>query len=393
MNAPATTMAPSPPPAQPAVPIQRRPLGAFTASGAQTLGVELELQLVSTHDFDLAPQAQDLLRELKHHTGAWDVKPEITRSMIEIGTSVQREHGPLLAELRDMRAQLTRAARKLNIAIAGGGTHAFQQWSEQQIYPSERFNYIHELYGYLAKQFTIFGQHVHVGCEDGDRALWLLHALSRYVPHFIALSASSPFVQGVDTGFDSARLNSVFAFPLSGRAPFVRTWDEFGAYFEKMTSTGVVQSMKDFYWDIRPKPEFGTIELRVCDTPLSIEKAAALACYLQALCRWLREEEPFEPVEDDYLVYTFNRFQACRFGLAGETVDPKTKQRSKLRDDILRTLARIGEHALDLHAREAIALIRDSLSSGNDAGWLRAQRSSGMPLSAVVEEAALRWAS
>jgi glutamate---cysteine ligase / carboxylate-amine ligase len=364
----------------------------FTASAALTIGVELELQLVSTYDFDLAPQAQDLLRELKHHSGAWDVKPEITSSMIEIGTSIQSEHGPLLAELRDLRDQLARAARKLNIAIAGGGTHAFQQWSEQQIFPTERFRYIHELYGYLAKQFTVFGQHVHVGCENGDLALWLLHALNRYVPHFIALSASSPFVQGVDTGFDSARLNSVFAFPLSGRAPFVQSWDEFGSYFEKMTATGVVQSMKDFYWDIRPKPEYGTIELRVCDTPLTVEKAAALAWYLQALCRWLREARPFEPAEDDYLVYAFNRFQACRFGLAGEIVDPRTKRRHNLRDDILDTLARIDEHAPELCAHDARKLIHDSLLTGNDAGWLRAQRTSRLPLAAIVEQAAARWA-
>jgi glutamate---cysteine ligase / carboxylate-amine ligase len=368
------------------------PLQEFTSSEALTLGVELELQLVSTHDFDLAPQAQDLLRVLEKHTGAWDVKPEMTRSMIEIGTSIQREHGSLLTELIDLRQQLTQGARKLNILIAGGGTHAYQQWSEQQIYPSERFHYLNELYGYLAKQFTIFGQHVHVGCEDGDKALWLLHALSRYVPHFIALSASSPFVQGVDTGFDSSRLNSVFAFPLSGRAPFCLTWHEFEQYFDKMASTGVVQSMKDFYWDIRPKPEFGTIELRVCDTPLTVEKAAALACYLQCICRYLREERPFEPEEDDYLVYTFNRFQACRFGLDGEIVDPKTKQRIKLRDDILRTLAKVDEHALDLKALDASNLIRDSLFAGNDAMWLRGKRNAGMPLSEVVQAAASRWA-
>ncbi|EWS57157.1 YbdK family carboxylate-amine ligase [Methylibium sp. T29] len=363
----------------------------FTPSEPLTLGVELELQLLSTHDFDLAPQAEDLLRETAKHSGAWDIKPEITRSMIEIGSSIQRRHGPLREELRDMRNQLTRAARKLNIAIAGGGTHAYQHWSEQQIFPAERFRYISELYGYLAKQFTVFGQHVHVGCLDGDQALWLLHALSRYVPHFIALSASSPYVQGQDTGFDSARLNSVFAFPLSGRAPFVRSWEEFGGFFDKMTATGVVQSMKDFYWDIRPKPEFGTIELRVCDTPLSVDKAAALACYLQCICRQLREEKPFEPSEDDYLVYTFNRFQACRFGLDGEIVDPKTKQRSRLRDDILRTLTRLDEHALDLEALDATQLLRDSLFEGNDARWLRTQRAAMLPLPAVVEAAARRW--
>jgi carboxylate-amine ligase len=313
--------------------------------------------------------------------------------MYEIGTSIQREHAPLLAELLDMRDQVAAAARRLNIAIAGGGTHAFQHWSEQRIDPGDRFHYLSELYGYLAKQFTVFGQHVHVGCEDGDQALWLLHALSRYVPHFIALSAASPFVQGHDTGFDSARLNSVFAFPLSGRAPFVRDWDEFGAYFDKMMSTGVVQSMKDFYWDNRPKPEYGTIELRVCDTPLQVDKAAALACYLQAICRYLREERPFEPTEDDYLVYTFNRFQACRFGLDGDLVDPKTKQRQKIRDDIIRTLARIDAHALDLRALDATNLIRDSLFGGNDAAWLREQAASGLALSAVGEQAVQRWLS
>ncbi len=366
-------------------------LGAFGRSEVLTLGVELELQLLSTNDYDLIPQADDLLRVLSKHSGAWDVKPEITRSMIEIGTSIQHAHGPLLAELHDLRKQLSDGARKLNIGIAGGGTHPYQQWSSQQIYPTDRFRYLNELYGYLAKQFTIFGQHVHVGCENGDTALWLLHALSRYVPHFIALSGSSPYVQGIDTGFDSARLNSVFAFPLSGRAPFCLTWDDFGRYFDKMTSTGVVRSMKDFYWDIRPKPEFGTIELRVCDTPLTVDKAAALACYLQCICRHLLTEKPFEPEEDDYLVYTFNRFQACRFGLDGEIVDPKTKQRHKLRDDILRTLNRVDEHALDLKAIDGNNLIRESLFKGNDATELRQRRKSGLPLAAVVESAADQW--
>lgn len=356
-----------------------------------TLGVELELQIVATHDFDLVAQADDLLRETARHGGAWDIKPEITRSMIEIGSSIQTRHAGLRAELRALRDELGTAARRLNIALAGGGTHPFQHWSQQQITDSERYRYLSELYGYLAQQFTVFGQHVHLGCRDGDEALWLLHALGRYVPHFIALSASSPFVQGVDTGFDSARLNSVFAFPLSGRAPFVQSWDEFGAYFDKMTATGVVQSMKDFYWDLRPKPEFGTIELRVCDTPLTVDKAAALAAYLQCLGRQLLAERPYEPAEDDYLVYTFNRFQACRFGLQAEFVDPKTKQCGRLRDDILRTLVRLDEHALDLEALEATQLLRDSLFEGNDARWLRSRQAWGEPLAAVVEAAARRW--
>ena len=366
-------------------------LQSFAASKAFTLGVELELQIVNCHDYDLAPGAVDLLRLTSRRKLAADVKPEITSSMIELSTGVCERHHDVITQLLEVRDALVHDAARLNLRLCGGGTHAFQDWSHRRIFDTPRFRQVSELYGYLSKQFTVFGQHVHIGCTGPDQALWLLHAMSRFVPHVIALSASSPFVQGTDTGFQSARLNSVYAFPLSGRAPFALTWKEFGVYFAKMRHTGVVESMKDFYWDIRPKPEFGTIEVRVMDTPLTVERAAAIAVYLQCVARWLMRERPFEPLEDDYLAYTYNRFQACRFGLDGELVDPKTHQRVRLRDDILRTLARVDEHALDLRALDASNHVRDLLFDGNDASWLRAQRGQGRPLSAVVEAAARRW--
>ena len=110
-------------------------------------------------------------------------------------------------------------AAQLNVGLCGGGTHPFQDWSQRRIFEKPRFHEVVALNGYLSKQFTIFGQHVHIGCPSPDEALVLLHGLSHFISHLIALSASSPFVQGTDTGFQSARLNSVFAFPLSGRAP------------------------------------------------------------------------------------------------------------------------------------------------------------------------------
>ncbi|HEY5801027.1 MAG TPA: YbdK family carboxylate-amine ligase, partial [Burkholderiaceae bacterium] len=263
-------------------------LEPFTRSAALSMGVELELQLVSLSDFDLAPSSPDMLALLGRKPFPGNVTPEITESMIEINSSVHTRHDALLAELRQIRDLLVRAGETLNIGICGGGTHPFQKWTERKIYAKPRFKEVSALYGYLAKQFTVFGQHVHIGCASGDDALFLLHALNRYVPHFIALSASSPYFQGSDTLFNSARLNSVFAFPLSGRAPFMLRWDQFEHdYFARMENTGIVRSMKDFYWDIRPKPEYGTIELRVCDTPLTVDRAAALACYLQALCAML----------------------------------------------------------------------------------------------------------
>ena len=349
------------------------PLETFKASKSLTLGVELELQLVNTYDMDLSSSANDLLELLRRKPFPGVVTPEMTQSMIEIATDVQTEHGPLLGQLREIRDTLVHAGDRLNIAIAGGGTHPFQRWFEQRIFSKPRFQELSGLYGYLAKQFTVFGQHVHVGCSSPDEALFLLHSLNRYVPHFIALSASSPFSQGVDTLFDAARLNSVFAFPLSGRAPFTLSWDEFAnVYFTKMESTGVVKSMKDFYWDIRPKPEYGTIELRVCDTPLTVERAAGLACYLQSLCRHLLQRDEPAPEEDDYLVYTYNRFQACRFGLDGMMVNPKTREQISIREDILATLRVLGPHADALNAQAALDEIeRTAARDGNHASFLR----------------------
>jgi carboxylate-amine ligase len=182
----------------------------FAPSRPLSIGVELELQLLSCNDYNLASSAPDILRRVEKRAHPGEIKPEMTRSMIEINTSVQQEYSGLIEELHALRDVVSEAGRFLNVAVAGGGTHPFQHWSEQKIFDAPRFHHLSELYGYLAKQFTIFGQHVHIGCPGPDEALHLMHMLSRYIPHFIALSASSPFVQGHDTGFASARLNSVF---------------------------------------------------------------------------------------------------------------------------------------------------------------------------------------
>jgi len=373
-------------------PLAAAQLEPFRASRPLTLGVELELQLVNTHDYDLAPYSDEMLRLMNRLELPGSVVPEMTSSMIEISTGVCDSAAHVLGELTQMRDALVRCADKLNIAVVGGGTHPFQQWHRQRIYDRPRFRELSELYGYLSKQFTVFGQHVHVGCPDADAALLMLHRMSRYIPHFIALSASSPYVQGQDTQFDSARLNSVSAFPMSGRAPFTLSWDGFTAFFAKTTRTGVVKSMKDFYWDIRPKPEYGTIEIRVFDTPLTIERAAALAGLVQALAAWFLEEQPFMPAEDDYMVYTYNRFQACRFGLEAVYVDPVTGRHMPLRDHLLQTLRTLAPHAHLLGAGPAIELLaQDAERGSNDARWLRQRQARERLLAEVVRQAAERF--
>ncbi len=345
----------------------------FRSSDVLTMGVELELQILNSRDYNLARDAADLLALLDKadHPGA--VKPEITESMIELNSSIHRDHGSLLAELLQIRDVVADAATRLNVRVAGGGSHPFHKWSERRIYPTERFTHLLEVYGYLAKQFTVFGQHIHIGCPDGNSAIYLTHMLSRYIPHFIALSASSPFQQGADTSFQSSRLNTVSAFPLSGTMPFVQSWDEFAAYFEKMRGFHIVESMKDFYWDIRPKPEYGTVEIRVLDTPLTVERAALLAAYAQTLAHYVFKARPLPASADVYLVYRYNRFQACRYGLDATYIDAYTRQQVPLHQDMLQSMEVLKPHAAEIGASAALEKLRAGVTGRySDAAQLRA---------------------
>ena len=364
----------------------------FALSQPLTLGVELELQCLNTRDYDLST-ARDLLGQLVKLPCDGEVKPEITQSMIELNTGIHQRHDALLANLQALRDVMVEKAELLNVRIAGGGTHPFQLWSDQKIFKGERYEMLWQKFGYLAKQFTVFGQHVHIGCESGDEAVRLIHLMSEHIPAFVALSAASPFYQDRDTRFASSRLTTINAFPLSGTMPFVTTWSQFSEYYEQMRTLGVIESMKDFYWDIRPKPEFGTIELRVCDTPLTVDKAAALAAYAQTLALAMRNDPSREPVENVYAAYRHNRFNAARYGLAGEWIDVKTGDRCAIGQMICRTIDGLADEADTLGTRAPLdALYRSASSRLNDADALRAIWQQTRSFADVARRQADLWA-
>src|SRR3990172_3461985 len=336
----------------------------FSPSATGSIGVELELQLVRPHDLDLSREAGALLSRLEERKLAGAVKPEITESMIELNSSVHPHHDALRAELEVMREAVVKEAGVINLRVCGGGSHPFHDWTDRRIFPTERFKHIVERYGYLAKQFTVFGQHIHFGCPGGDEAVYLVHMMRRYVPHFIALSAASPYYQGEDTAFQSSRLNAVNAFPLSGHMPFVRDWAQFLEYFATMKGFGIAGSMKDFYWDVRPKPELGTIEIRVCDTPLTVGRAALLAAYAQAIAAHHLAERRLEPARAVYLVNSYNRFEACRYGLRGEMIDPYASRKKRIGEDILDTVAALLPQAGSLGSAEALAGLAGEIRRG-----------------------------
>ena len=363
----------------------------FKPNAQITIGVELELQLIDLQTYNLAMESPDLVRRLCEIAYTGEIKPEITQSMIELNSSVHQGYASLHQELCELRELIAQQARQAHIGICGGGAHPFQQWHEQRIYPAERFASLSEQYGYLAQQFTVFGQHIHLGCANGDQALTLCHAFARYLPHFIALSAASPFHQGIDTQFDCSRLTVISSFPLSGTPPWLLTWAEFEDYFAKMHRLGVVKTMKDFYWDIRPKPEYGTVEIRIADTPLTVHRAAELAAYAQLLAYYLLEHRT-ELSQDIYLTYFTNRFRAARYGFDAILIDPARELQIPLDQDMLETCEQLTTYAADLGSVEVLNQIRQSIiHRENGARWQRQQYAKLHSLNDVVQTQMALW--
>ncbi len=333
----------------------------FKPSSNVTIGTELEFQIVNPKSFALISRAKELVRNIKNSPYQTNIKPEITQSMIEINSSIHSSPDTLFTELLALRDFLLQQAEELQIAFCGGGTHPFQRWAMQKIFPTDRYRHLSQKFRYLSKRSTVFGQHIHIGCESSDDALYLTHALIRYAPHFIALSASSPYYQGVDTGYASSRVTVFNSFPLSGAMPYLTTWEAFSDYYYMMRQYGIIRSMKDFYWDIRPKPEFGTVEIRVCDTPLTIKRAAILVAYIQALSQYLLQERPVVVSPELYYLYPVNRFQAARYGFGGQLLDASLNEPCTIGEDIIHTIKKIEYTANQLNTMSYLVQIKENV--------------------------------
>lgn len=365
----------------------------FNSSQYLTLGTELEIQIVNRIDHDLLPYAEPLLNQLKTAPLSAQIKPEITQSMLEINSNIHSSPQSLLQELQDIRNFLVQETKDLEVYLTGGGTHPFQLWNHRKIYPKQYYKKVAYKYGYLAKMFTVFGLHIHLGCTNGDDAIYLLQAFSRFIPHFIALSASSPFCQGVDTEFDSSRNNIVNMFPLAGLPNSSNSWQEFVDYCYRMFDFNIIEKIDNLYWDIRPKPNYGTIEIRVCDAPLSITKVVLLAAYAQTLAHYLlNEKPPIELSHDRYDLYRYNRFQASRFGFQGSIIDSQNQKQILIQQDILETCKNIQKYAAQLGNQSFIdEIIEMTSQQQNDAQWLRNLHEQGYSLEEIVYLQSLQW--
>ena len=214
-------------------------LGAFVPSTALTLGIVLELQVVNQHDHDLTPGAPDLLRLLSPLALPGTLLPDADDCQVALSIAPCAGHGELLDRLRPMRDAVVRATDTLGLGVAGGGIHPFHDRRGRRSLRRPRLAPLSALYGELSRHLMVFGLEVHLGCSDGDEALRLMQGLGPYVPHLIALSASSPFLLGHDSGFDSARLSGVSALPTAGRAPALARWPDMQQHFARMKKTAI----------------------------------------------------------------------------------------------------------------------------------------------------------
>jgi len=325
----------------------------FASSERASLGVEWELQLVDRETRELTSGAVEILEEIRpadadEHPKA---KHELLQSTIEIITGICTTVDEAKADLAGTLAEVVEAADRRGLGLMCAGTHPFTDWQTQQISPKERYLELVERMQWLARRLQIFGVHVHVGVRAPEKAIPIVNALTQYVPHFLALSASSPFWKGADTGLASARSKVFESMPTAGLPYQLSGWHAFEEYMQTLISTHAIESVREVWWDIRPHPNFGTVELRICDGLPTLDEIGAVAALSQCLVEQFDRELDRGytlPVPASWVLRE-NKWRAARYGLDADivvdekgTVRPVRQAILDLVEDLTPTARRLG---------------------------------------------------
>jgi glutamate---cysteine ligase / carboxylate-amine ligase len=293
---------------------------AFGSSAPWSLGVEEEVMILDADTLALAPGVEALLEAAERRELPGVVKMELLASMVELATDVCASPQEALASLRALREAADEGARAAGLRIAAAGTHPFSLPQAQDIAPDPRYREFVEYAGVSARRQAVCGLHVHVSMPGPDECMHALEGVLPWLPLLLALSANSPYLAGEDTGLMSARAEVLAMLPRAAAPPVFQTYWEWEAFVERFVEIGLADGYTRFWWDIRPHPKFGTLEVRAPDQPTSVELTAALAALLQALCLTVLEAEPPAPANRGD--YAQNRWAALRFGPRAELIHP-----------------------------------------------------------------------
>jgi carboxylate-amine ligase len=330
-----------------------------------TLGIEEELMILDQQSLDLTNGIETMLEVAPQG----DVKPELMESVLEIATAPAPNTAEAAKELRRLRGEVIAAAETKGLTIGSAGTHPFAMWEDQRIVARPRYRDLISDLRFVARQEIIFGTHVHVGIDDPDKAIHVANGMRVHLPVILALSANAPFWRGDATGLASTRTPIFRAFPRVGVPPTFDDWDDFAAKIDFMVRSRVIEDYTYLWWDVRPHPNFGTVEIRVCDAQTRVDHTLALAALIQALVRELAEHFDSGKQLSDYphQMIDENKWLAARHGLDGELVDLPSADRVSSRSLARRLLDRTREHAQDLGSGAELEGIQDLLDRGNGA--------------------------
>jgi glutamate---cysteine ligase / carboxylate-amine ligase len=333
-----------------------------------TLGVEEEFQIVDPETWQLRSHVSELLASTAATFGD-QVKRELHQSIVEVGTKICTNVAELAEEIIRCRCGLAGAAERVGLRVAAAGTHPFSSWTDQVLSPGERYDTIVEELQLLARSLLIFGLHVHVGIPDRALTIELMNEARYFLPHLLALSTSSPFWMGHDTGLKSYRTTVFRRFPRTGIPDRFESWSEYQNYVNLLIELHCLDNAKKIWWDIRPHPTFGTLEFRVCDVPTAPRATIAIAALAQAvivkLYKLRRRNLGFRLYHRRLLEE--NKWRAARWGLDGKLIDFGKRQEVPMRELALELLEFVDDVLDELDSRREVEYVRDILRDGTSA--------------------------
>jgi len=343
----------------------------FGKSEPYTLGVEEEYMLLDPETLDLVQHIDTVLAAIAGHEFEAHVNPELMQSVVEIATPVCRTPADVHHALRRLRGYVTGIAQEKQLRVGSAGTHPFSLFERQRITARDRYRNLVDQMQYIARRELIFGLHVHVAVDDPDKAIHVVSGLLPQLAPLLALSASSPFWRGEPTGLSSSRQMVFAAFPRSGPPPRFRDYADYAEVVGQLERTGCIADYTHIWWDIRPHPRLGTVEVRICDSVTNVEDAVAIAAYCQAFVKLLSEKiDAGEQVPSYHRILTTeNKWLAGRYGLEAPIMDLATGRRNRIpvAQLVRRTLKEIEPHARDLGSERELDGIREILARGNGA--------------------------
>jgi carboxylate-amine ligase len=352
-----------------------------------TIGVEEEYQIVDPETRELRSYITQFLEDGKMVLRELELKPEMHQSMVEMGTPICHDIQETRAEITRMRSAISDLAARRGLVIAAAGTHPFSHWEKQEITPFPRYYGVVEDMQMLARRLLIFGMHVHIGIEDREFAIDTMNVLRYMTPHILALSTSSPFFEGRDTGLKSFRSVIFEDFPRTGLPDYFSSYAEFENFVNILVKTHCIDDGKRIWWDIRPHPYFSTLEFRICDMCTKVDEAVAIVALFQALVakhyRMRKDNTTFRIYRRDLIAE--NKWRAVRYGLDGKLLD-LGKQAEVPARDLMHELVDFVDDVLDdLGSRREVEYVFKILAEGTSADrQLQTYRETG-DLKAVVD--------